>query len=34
MTESLIDLATRHGTDEWGGHWYARHYDFRCATGR
>lgn len=28
MTESLIDLATRHKTDKWGGHWYARHYDF------
>ncbi len=25
--ESLIELAVRHGTDKWGAHRYAQHYD-------
>lgn len=24
---SLIELAKRHGTDKWGSHWYAEHYE-------
>ncbi len=24
---SLAELATKHGTDKWNGHWYAQHYD-------
>jgi len=24
---NLIELATKHGTDKWGGHYYAQHYD-------
>ena len=23
----LINLATRYGTDKWGSHYYAQHYD-------
>ena len=24
--DDLTRLATKHGTDKWGSHWYARHY--------
>ncbi len=34
MTETAIDLAVRHGTDKWGSHWYARHYDTHFARLR
>jgi hypothetical protein len=30
----LVDLAVRHGTDKWGGHGYARHYDTHFARLR
>jgi hypothetical protein len=34
MPDDLITLATRHRTDKWGSHWYARHYDFHFAPLR
>lgn len=30
----LITLATQHGTDKWGSHWYAQHYDQHLAPLR
>jgi hypothetical protein len=34
VDEDLVTLATRHGTDKWGRHWYARHYDTHFAPRR
>lgn len=30
----LVRLAIRHGSDKWGRHWYARHYDTHFAPRR
>lgn len=32
--DDLVSLATRHGTDKWGTHWYAQHYDRHFAPLR
>jgi hypothetical protein len=29
-----VELATRHGTDTWGRHWYARRYESHFAPRR
>ena len=34
MTSDLASLAGRHGTDKWGRHWYARHYETHFAPRR
>lgn len=33
-SDDLPSLAARHGTDKWGSHWYARHYDFHFTPFR
>ena len=34
MTDDLVALAVKHGTDKWGRHWYARHYQTHFAPRR
>ena len=34
MSDDLVALAVEHGTDKWGRHWYARHYQTHFAPRR
>ena len=34
MSDDLVALAVAHGTDKWGRHWYARHYQSHFAPRR
>ena len=34
MSDDLVALAVKHGTDKWGRHWYARHYQTHFAPRR
>jgi hypothetical protein len=34
MSDDLVRLAVEHGTDKWGRHWYARHYETHFAPRR